>query len=74
MGPRRLPCWPGHRLAVGKASSNRTTVNKKYMPQGMEESDNDSCYAKDHLGSVREVTTSDGSTATRCDYDPYGRA
>ena len=30
-------------------------------------------YTRDHLGSVRELTTSAGSIAARYDYDPYGR-
>lgn len=30
-------------------------------------------YTKDHLGSVREMTTEDGTIEARYDYDPYGR-
>jgi RHS repeat-associated protein len=29
-------------------------------------------YTRDHLGSVRELTTSTGTIAARYDYDPYG--
>lgn len=31
-------------------------------------------YTRDHLGSVREVVTSDGTTiASRLSYDPWGK-
>jgi RHS repeat-associated protein len=29
-------------------------------------------YAKDHLGSIRDVLDEKGRTLVRCDYDPYG--
>jgi RHS repeat-associated protein len=31
-------------------------------------------YTRDHLGSVREMTTSTGAIAAQYDYDPFGRA
>jgi RHS repeat-associated protein len=30
-------------------------------------------FTRDHLGSVREVTTSNGALSTRYDYDPFGK-
>ncbi len=29
-------------------------------------------YTRDHLGSIRELTSSTGSVVTRLDYDPWG--
>lgn len=48
---------------------------RNYFKEGFEEGANDYFYATDHLGSVREVVASDGTTiASRRLYDPWGKA
>ena len=59
---------------------NTATIDRRYFAQG-EQRKNGSIwesfiYCRDHLGCIREVVKSDGSTNTlvaRYDYDPYGR-
>ncbi|CAN5551044.1 hypothetical protein BH09VER1_BH09VER1_25170 [soil metagenome] len=51
-------------------------VTKRYFKDGFRDVTNSQSYyyTKDHLGSIREVMGSDGTTiAARYDYDPYGR-
>lgn len=48
-------------------------MERNYFEQGFEEGTVDYFYTRDHLGSVREVVASDGSTvASRLSYDPWG--
>ncbi len=54
------------------------TVTKRFYGQGVQvvggANAGNYFYTRDHLGSVREVVGSDGTTvAARYDYDPYGR-
>ena len=57
-------------------SADGGTVLKTYAPQGEMESTNGTAipryYTRDHLGSIREVTASDGNVSARYDYTPYG--
>ncbi|MBX3203341.1 MAG: hypothetical protein KF894_34775, partial [Labilithrix sp.] len=48
---------------------------RSYFKEGFEESGTiDYFYTRDHLGSVREVVGSDGTTiASRVSYDPWGK-
>jgi RHS repeat-associated protein len=69
--------WIGLKVAEERGWASNTVI-KRFYAQGEDRvsgSDaGDYFYTRDHLGSVREVTT--GSTATvvaRYDYDPYGR-
>lgn len=48
-------------------------VTKRFFPQGEEINGVDYFFSKDHLGSIREMTTSSGTIVVRYDYDPYGR-
>jgi RHS repeat-associated protein len=52
-------------------------VTKRFYPQGMKlETGPDTgnyFYARDHLGSIRELTDGAGSVQARYSYDPYGR-
>lgn len=45
-----------------------------YFTNGREENGTDYFYTRDHLGSVREVVASDGTTVgSRLSYDPWGK-
>ena len=65
--------WCGSRICQ-KRASNGSTVARNYFEQGFEEGTSDYFYTRDHLGSVREVVGSDGTTvASRLSYDPWGK-
>jgi RHS repeat-associated protein len=49
-------------------------VTKRFFSQGIQEGGTPFFYAKDHLGSIRELTDAAGAIRARYDYDPYGRA
>jgi RHS repeat-associated protein len=49
------------------------TVTKRFYGQGQLNGTTALFYAKDHLGSVREMTDTSGAIRARYDYDPYGR-
>jgi len=49
------------------------TVTKRFYGQGQLNGTTALFYAKDHLGSVREMTDTSGALRARYDYDPYGR-
>lgn len=52
-----------------------STVLRNYFKEGFEEGTSDYFYTKDHLGSVREVVGSGGTTiASRRLYDPWGKS
>jgi RHS repeat-associated protein len=48
-------------------------VVRRYFPGGFWFSGTNYFYQADHLGSVREVTTSNGTVVARFTYDPYGK-
>jgi RHS repeat-associated protein len=66
--------WCGSRICQNRAS-NGSTVLRSYFGNGFEESGPTKYfYTRDHLGSVREVVGSDGTTiASRLSYDPWGK-
>ena len=52
-------------------------VSKRFFFQGMKVESGatagDYFYSRDHLGSIRELTDSDGNVRARYSYDPFGR-
>ena len=65
--------WVGNRIAEERDASN--VVTRRYFGQGEERIGTDSAvyyYAKDHLGSIRELTDAFGAVRARYDYDPFG--
>jgi RHS repeat-associated protein len=64
--------WYGSQIAQ-KRDSTGSTVERNYFAGGFEEDGNDYYYTKDHLGSIREVVASDGTTVESVyDYSPWG--
>jgi RHS repeat-associated protein len=64
--------WCGSRICQKRSGS---TVVRSYFGQGFEQGSDDYFYTRDHLGSVRELLASDGTTvASRVSYDPWGKA
>ena len=57
-------------------SASGGTVTKTYTPQGELDFTTTPAtpryFTRDHIGSVREVTTADGTLIARYDYKPYG--
>jgi len=68
--------WVDSNIAEERAS-NGSTVNKRYFDQGYILTSGDNAgnyfYAKDHLGSIREITDSTGTVRASYDYDLWGR-
>ena len=65
--------WCGSQLCQ-KRASNGSTVVRSYFQQGFEAGTTDYFYTRDHLGSVREVVGTDGTTiASRLSIDPWGK-
>ena len=63
--------WCGSRICQKRSGS---TVVRNYFEQGFNEGTTDYFYTRDHLGSVRELVGSDGTTiASRLSYDPWGK-
>ena len=66
----------GETGVLQERSADGGTVLKTYAPLGEMDSTNGTAvpryYTRDHLGSVPEVTASDGSLSARYDYTPYG--
>ncbi len=64
--------WCGSKICQKRSGS---TVVRNFFEQGFEEGTSDYFYTRDHLGSVREVVGSDGTTiASRVSYDPWGKS
>jgi RHS repeat-associated protein len=66
----KLYLWIGNSIADERNSTN--VVQKRFYPQGEQQLGTPYFYTRDHLGSIRELTTSTGTIAARYDYDPYG--
>jgi RHS repeat-associated protein len=49
------------------------TINKQFFNQGEQINGTNYYFACDHLGSVREMTDSNGVVHANYDYDPFGR-
>ncbi len=62
--------WAGTELIEERLSTSE--VNR-FFADGESHDGTVRYLARDHLGSVREVTNSSGTVVTRNDYDPYGR-
>jgi RHS repeat-associated protein len=63
--------WDGMSICEEKNASG--SVTKRYFNQGVQISGSDYYYTRDHLGSIREVTGTNGVVLARYDYDPYGQ-
>lgn len=64
--------WAGSEI-LQKRNSAATTVIRNYFEDGFTEGANSYFYAKDHLGSIREVVAADGTTIeARYEYTPWG--
>jgi RHS repeat-associated protein len=48
-------------------------VTKSYFPQGVQISGSNYYYTRDHLGSIREISGTNGVPQARYGYDPYGQ-
>jgi RHS repeat-associated protein len=68
--------WNGFSIAEERDGGGGT-INKRFFAEGMQivagTTAADYYYAKDHLGSIRELTDGGGALHARYDYDPYGR-
>ncbi|MBE7172480.1 MAG: RHS repeat protein [Williamsia sp.] len=64
--------WDGTELAEERDASGSTVV-KRFFAQGEQINGSKYYYTFDHLGSVREMTDTNGVVVVRYDYDPYGR-
>jgi RHS repeat-associated protein len=49
------------------------TVTRRFFGQGEQISGTNYFFVRDHLGSIREMTDTNGTIQARYDYDPYGR-
>jgi RHS repeat-associated protein len=64
--------WCGSEMCEERDATG-TTVTKRFYPQGEQIGTTNYYYTRDHLGSIREMTSSTGAIQARYDYDPYGR-
>lgn len=65
--------WCGAEICEERDASG-TNVTKRFFPQGEQISGVNYYFTRDHLGSIREMLTSNGTTIkAQYDYDPYGR-
>ncbi len=63
--------WDGMTIREERNASN--AVTKMYFANAVQISGSNYYYTRDHLGSVRELTTGTSATVlARYDYDPYG--
>jgi RHS repeat-associated protein len=66
--------WIGNRIGEERDTSN--VVTRRYFGLGEQRIGGTDAgvyyYAKDHLGSIREMTDGAGSLRARYDYDPFG--
>jgi RHS repeat-associated protein len=63
--------WDELALAEERDASN--VITKRFLPQGEIQGTASYFYTRDHLGSVRELTGSDGGVAASYGYDAGGR-
>ena len=63
--------WVGNQIAEERNSAG-STVNKKYFGQGVLVGATKFFYARDHLGSIRDMTDNAGAVGAHYDYDPWG--
>lgn len=60
------------RLAIAEERNNVNKVTKRHYGQGVKVGNANYYYLRDHLGSIREMTSTAGAIKARYDYDPYG--
>jgi RHS repeat-associated protein len=53
--------------------STGATVMKRFLAQGEQTGGTNYFFSRDHLGSVREMTDTNGTIRARYNYDPWGR-
>ncbi len=67
--------WCGNHICEERDATGSTTT-KRFFSEGEERIGGDDAgsyyYSRDHLGSVREVTDSNGNLVTQLDYDAWG--
>jgi RHS repeat-associated protein len=72
-----LYVWRGLALAQERTTESMTLSVRDFYPQGERHDVNGSpttyLYARDHLGSVRQLLETDGDIAAHYEYDPFGR-
>jgi RHS repeat-associated protein len=65
--------WCGNELCEERDAAG-STVTKRFFKQGEQISGANYYFTRDHLGSIREMVASNGTTIkARYDYDPFGR-
>jgi RHS repeat-associated protein len=64
--------WVGTQLSE-KRDSTGGVVSNRFFAQGEQITGTNYFFARDHLGSVREMTDSSGTIHARYNYDPWGR-
>ena len=65
--------WEGAQI-VQRRDSAGATIERNYFADGFEEGTSDYFYTRDHLGSIREVVASNGTTIEAVyDYSPWGQ-
>lgn len=68
--------WSGNTLAEERDGADPATVTKRFFAEVEEWVGGIDAgayyYTRDHLGSVREVTDSNGTVRAQYEYDPYG--
>ena len=64
--------WCGYARCEERDGSGSTVV-RRFFPEGEQISSQAFYYARDHLGSVRQVTDGAATIRARYDYDPWGR-
>jgi RHS repeat-associated protein len=63
--------WDGMTIREERNAGN--AVTKMYFHNSVQISGSNYYYTRDHLGSIREVTGTNGLVLARYDYDPYGQ-
>lgn len=64
--------WDGQRVAEERDATGATVVNR-FFHQGEQIRGVNFYFARDHLGSIRQMTDGGDAVHYRSDYDPYGR-
>jgi RHS repeat-associated protein len=64
--------WCGQELCEERDTTG-TNVTKRFFGQGEQISGTNYFFARDHLGSVRQMTDTNGTVRACYSYDPYGR-
>jgi RHS repeat-associated protein len=71
----RMFVWNGGRLR--EEHDTNGAVTKRFFPEGVQIVSGSNAgsyyYARDHLGSIRELTDTNGNVRARYAYDPFGR-